>query len=251
MASDLSMSPDPNKVIPATITGVKHALEAAAATDTVKRVVYTSSVVTLPSFAPGVVGHITASEWNVEAVKAAWAPPPYDQSRMIKVYAASKVESEQWAWNYIQEKKPSFTFNTVLPGLVLGPILDGANSSMAGFVQGIHSGDENATQLIRNLPEATWHVDVEDTAIVHVAALLDDSVKGERILTLGEPFTYQRAIETLKRIDPCKTDYTEPLPGDQENRVVADTSRAVELLKKNGRDGVTSLEQSLSNQFSR
>ncbi|PIB00776.1 Aldehyde reductase 2 [Cercospora beticola] len=227
------MSPDPNKVIPATITGVKHALEAAAATDTVKRVVYTSSVVTLPSFAPGVVGHITASEWNVEAVKAAWAPPPYDQSRMLK------------------EKKPSFTFNTVLPGLVLGPILDGANSSMAGFVQGIHGGDENATQLIRNLPEATWHVDVEDTAIVHVAALLDDSVRGERILTLGEPFTYQRAIETLRRIDPSKTDYAEPLPGDQENRVVADTSRAVELLKKNGRDGVTSLEQSLSNQFSR
>ncbi|GIZ41043.1 hypothetical protein CKM354_000436000 [Cercospora kikuchii] len=251
LAADLSMSPDPNVVIPATVTGVKRALEAAAATSSVKRVVYTSSVVSLPGFAPGVAGQITADDWNEEAVKAAWAPPPYDESRILPVYSASKTESEQEAWKYVKEQKPSFVFNTVLPALVWGPVLEGANMSSAGYIYGVLGGDERAIQFYRSFPVVGWHTDVEDSAILHVAALLDEDVKGERIFAFGEPFSYQKLIDTAKKINPSKTDYPEPTPGDQENRVTVDTSRGVELLKKYGRDGFKSLEQSTFDQVSK
>lgn len=251
VASDLSMSPDPNKVIPATISGVRHALEAAAATETVTRVVYTSSAVSLPTFELGVTRHVTPNDWNTEAVKAAWAAPPYDESRVPTVYFASKVESEQAAWKYVNEEKPSFVFNTVLPALVGGPVIAGANVSSAGYIFGVHGGDESAIQFYRNLTTANWHVDVEDVALLHVAALLDKAVRGERIFALGEPLTYQKVISAVKKVGGPKNDFPEAAVGDLENMVVADTSRAIELLKKHGRDGFKSIEQSTLDQFSK
>ncbi|KAI5370434.1 Putative NAD-dependent epimerase/dehydratase, NAD(P)-binding domain superfamily [Septoria linicola] len=250
VASDLSLSPDPNKVIPATIAGLKNALDAAAASATVKKVVYTSSVVTLPQVKTGSPGQISASDWNAESVKQAWAPPPYEADRMLAVYGASKVESEQFAWKYVQEKKLHFVFNTVLPAIVCGPVLEGANKSSAAFIEGLHSGDQGSTDLIRRLLEmSTWHVDVEDTALLHVAALLEEDVKDERILAIGETCTYREVIEALKKIDPSKIDYAEPANEDR-NIVAVDTSRTVEILKRYGRPGITSLVETLSKQLS-
>lgn len=65
----------------------------------------------------GVIDH---HSWNESAVEAAWAPPPYEPSRAMLVYAASKVAAEQALWKFVEERKPRFTTNSVNPAAILG-----------------------------------------------------------------------------------------------------------------------------------
>lgn len=105
-------SPDPNVVIPTVITGALNALRSAAKEPGVKRFVLTSSSTAAYSPRPGVAFDITEKSWNEEAVAEAWADPPYDESRGLAVYAASKTQSEQAVWKWVKEEKPDFVVNT-------------------------------------------------------------------------------------------------------------------------------------------
>jgi hypothetical protein len=63
--------------------------------------------------------HKYLDTWNDAAVAAAWdahAPP---RSKGYFVYVASKTETERMAFKWVQEHKPSFTLNTVLPALTV------------------------------------------------------------------------------------------------------------------------------------
>lgn len=61
--------------------------------------------------------------WNEATVETAWAPP-YDPSRIPMVYMAIKVAAEKPLWKFVEDEKPHFTVNTVLPFWNLGRILD-------------------------------------------------------------------------------------------------------------------------------
>ncbi len=65
--------------------------------------------------APGNSTHVERDTWNDTAVQLAWAPPPYDQSRGLFVYMASKVAAEEAFWEFASERKPHFTASTWLP----------------------------------------------------------------------------------------------------------------------------------------
>lgn len=123
VASDVSFSADPNKVINATVSGIRSILRSAANAGTVKRFVLTSSsaAVLLPKH--NVEFSVDGSVWNEEAVKDAWAPPPYTEDRAFSVYAASKTQGEQAMWQFMKEEKPGFVANAVLPNCNLGRIL--------------------------------------------------------------------------------------------------------------------------------
>ena len=127
VASVMTLSPDPNTVIPQTIAGVLNALTAAAKRPSVKRFVYTSScaAITLPR--TNLEMESDGITWNDKVVPMAWAPPPYDRSRAYIVYAASKTQAERGAWEFVRKTKPGFVFNTVLPNGVFGEILDPAH----------------------------------------------------------------------------------------------------------------------------
>lgn len=45
------------------------------------------------------------------------------------VHAASKVLGEQAAWKFVQDEKPGFVLNTILPNMNYGPILDPASQT--------------------------------------------------------------------------------------------------------------------------
>ena len=98
----MTWSPDPNTVIPPTVAGTINGLEAAAKESSVRRFVLTSSAsaATLPK--PNQEFTTDVNSWNDEAVEAAYAPPPYEKSRGLIVYAASKTEGEKAAWKFIQ-----------------------------------------------------------------------------------------------------------------------------------------------------
>ena len=76
VASDVSLSPNPNDVIPPVIAFTRNALASANKEAGLKSFVLTSSSAATSTARPGQNFHIDATRWNEEAVKAAWAPPP-------------------------------------------------------------------------------------------------------------------------------------------------------------------------------
>ncbi len=248
VATDVSFNPNPNQVVPPVVRGVRNALEAANESGSVKRFVYTSSSIAAVHPTPDTKFHVDSSSWNEIDLRDAWAPPPYEASRAFPVYGASKVEGERAAWDFMKTENPEFILNTVLPNLNVGPRLNPKQGgSTSGWVQGLFEGDEQFTQMMLQFPPQ-YHVDVRDTAAIHVAALLEDDVKGERLFAFAEPYNYSMIVDILKKIDPSRS-----FPAAPENEGVdlstVDTARAEELLKRMGRDHFISFEQSLQEQL--
>ena len=190
---------------------------------------------------------VDENSWNEEDLKLAWAPPPYDPSRAFSVYGASKVTSERLAWDFAKAAK--FDFNTVLPNMNVGRILDPSQSaSTAGWVKGLHEGDQGASQILQGFPPQ-YYVDVEDCALIHVAALLEPDVRNERLFAFAQPFNYSELVEALKEIDPSKSEYP---PASNEDRDLSEVAngRALELLKRYGRADFKDLRTSLKEQWS-
>lgn len=53
--------------------------------------------------------------WNDFAIKAAWDPNTPKEIKPGAIYSASKAEGERAAWKWIEENKPGYSFNTILP----------------------------------------------------------------------------------------------------------------------------------------
>lgn len=92
-----------------------------------------------------------------------------------------------------------------------------------------------------------WYVDVQDTARIHVIALLAPAVTNERLFAFAGPHNWTDVIGIFRRLRP-KRDL--PDPPTNEGRDLSDiqpSKRAEALLKEYfGRKGWTSLEESLS-----
>ena len=95
-ATPVMVSYDPNEGIPLVVEGTLNAMKAAAATDSVKRFVLISSSTAAISPTPNVEFSADESTWNDEAIKAAWAPPPYEGEQLkLDVYSASKTKENK------------------------------------------------------------------------------------------------------------------------------------------------------------
>lgn len=157
IATIASFDPDPNKVVPQTVSGVVSVLRAAAAEPSVKRVIFTSSAGAAMMPIAGASGHIGRDSWNDAAVQAAWAPPPYEASRGMLTYMASKVEAEKAVWKFVQEEKPNFVLNVVSPFSTLGTVLHPSHErGTAGWIRQLFKGD---TSQIDMLPSCEYRSD--------------------------------------------------------------------------------------------
>ena len=106
---------------------------------------------------PNVEFSADESTWNEEAIKAAWAPPPYEgEQRKLDVYSASKTEGERAAWKFMKEQKPGFALNTVLPncnmGLVFSREHQGAPSTV-GWLKALWNEFKGQENLQFNPPQ--------------------------------------------------------------------------------------------------
>lgn len=146
-ATIFTLDPNPHNVIPGTIAGTVNALQAAAQEPSVKRFVLTSSSLAALIPKPNHPVQVTAETWNDEAVELAYRdPPPYEPERAFPVYAASKTLAEKAAWRFMDEKKPAFTLNTVLPNINFGASLDVVNQghpSTSALVAELFRGNPN------------------------------------------------------------------------------------------------------------
>ncbi|KAL2133420.1 hypothetical protein VTI74DRAFT_2421 [Chaetomium olivicolor] len=243
-ASDMTMNPDPEKVITPMVAATLNILNAAAKQSAVMRFVLTSSCAAAASPKPGVGQTIDADVWNDEAVREAWAPPPYGEERGFAVYAASKTEVEREAWRWHREHKPHFIFNTVLPSMNIGKSLDPVNQghpSTSFLIQALFDGNfdipENALQY--------FFIDVQDTARLHVAALIHPDVRGERIFAYGKPFTWRGVQRVIQRLYPDKSFARDVKDAELNTSEILPAVRAEALLQDMGRPGWTSMDESV------
>lgn len=144
-ATNYTMDPDPNAVIPGSIKGTVNALTAAAQEQSVKRFVLTSSSASALIPKPNNPATVTTETWNDETVAYATRGPPYEPERAYPVYAAAKTLAEREAWKFVREKKPGFTLNAVLPNINFGASLDYANQ-----------GHPSTSALVVELFKGNW-----------------------------------------------------------------------------------------------
>lgn len=129
------------------INGAVGILKSASRESSVKRVVYTSSSVTTGFVLPNTPVITTHDSWNDLASTLAWAPPPYEAERKWIVYAASKTEAERACWKFVEEAKPRFEFNTMLPSVNFGaPLHEGPASETLTWLKTLVKGDVEAAK---------------------------------------------------------------------------------------------------------
>ncbi|KAK3312254.1 hypothetical protein B0H66DRAFT_485641, partial [Apodospora peruviana] len=95
---------------------------------------------------------------------------------------------------------------------------------------------------------SVYHVDVKDVAELHVAAVLDPEVNGERLQAWAENTNWNEVLAVLRKQYP-ERDWLpdiESLPKDEKLSITAHFTQPLALLKKwAGQDGWISLEQTL------
>ncbi|QIX01489.1 hypothetical protein AMS68_007006 [Peltaster fructicola] len=247
VASDVSFGVDPNVVVTGTVNAMNSILTAAAKESTVKRFVYTSSVIAAAHQGGEVLEKrvINDQSWNTNDVELAWAPNPSS----ISVYAASKVESEKALWKFAQEHK-GFEVNTVLPSLVIGPpAFAGQNLSTSGWLNALYSGpDEQTLGLLKSLQPALT-VDVRDIARAHVAALLDTDVVGQRIVASTESGNITTWLNAMKKAFPEHKTWAAGNEVEPVDKTEVDNAPFRKLIKRQGRSDLLFAEESLRDQI--
>jgi dihydroflavonol-4-reductase len=169
---------DENVMIAPAVEGTKRVIKAAIKAG-IKRVVLTSSVVSMTSGRPS--GTYGPDSWS-------------DVNQNIGAYAKSKTLAERAAWQTV--KGSDMELVAINPGFVLGPSLGTA-------------GDGTSEAMIANLiggkmpaiPDvAMGMVDVRDIARLHVAALEAPGVAGKRFIAASaKPISMAYLAEVLKK----------------------------------------------------
>lgn len=239
---------DPNIAIPMVQKGTINALQAAAK-EGIKRFVLTSSSTAAASPQPNKIFPINPSIWNEDAVKAAWAPPPYDGvQRKLDVYSASKTQGEQAAWEFVKKEGNDIVLNCVLPNMNIGEIISiehqGYPSTM-GWIKALWNGFSGPGEknIVDNPPQ--YYINVDDNALVHVAALIFNDVQGERLFTFAHPYSWNDLLAFFRRVYPDRK-FMDDIEGLGDDKSVVANERAEELLRRvNGGKGWKGLEESV------
>ncbi|KAI1116065.1 aldehyde reductase [Nemania sp. NC0429] len=242
-ATIFTMNPNPHEVIPGTVKGTLEAMESAAKEKSVKRFVLTSSSSAALIPKPNDPKTVTTDTWNDETVTWVYRDPPYEPERAYPVYAASKTLSEQAAWKFVREQKPGYILNTVLPNMNFGASLDSVNQghpSTSGRLAALFKGD--ISQLVDLPPQ--YFVDVEDDALLHVAAVIHPGVESERIFAFAEPENGDLLLAILRKLYPGRK-FPANFQSDKDLSNIVPIKRAEALLREMGKDGWTSLEESI------
>jgi dihydroflavonol-4-reductase len=158
------------------VEGTRRVL-AAAARAGVRRVVLTSSIVSMTAGAPS--GRYGTDAWS-------------DVTAPIGAYAKSKTLAERAAWEMVADG--SMELVAINPGFIVGPSLGASDGTSVTLVRELTSGKMPAVPNI-----AMGMVDVRDVARLHVAALTADGAAGKRFIAASaEPIDMMHLATTLK-----------------------------------------------------
>lgn len=157
------------------VEGTRNVLEAVNRTDSVKRVVLTSSVAAVYGDCADLQkiprGIFTEEDWNFSSSED---HQPYSYSKFLAEKEAWKMHDAQTRWRLV----------TINPGMVGGPALTKSSASTSiDTMRALGSG-----RLWPAVPSMrlAW-VDVRDVAQAHVEAAFRPDAQGRHIITNGEP----------------------------------------------------------------
>jgi len=177
---------DENELIRPAVDGTLRALKAAKSAG-VKRVILTSSNASVY----GCELPAGKSEYD----ETMWTDVTHPIGRVA--YTKSKTLAEKAAWEFVKNQAPEIALTTINPVLVLGAPLDRNFGSSISVVERILKGKDPM------LPDLRFSiVDVRDVAQMHVAAIKNDSTKGERFLAASETISFVGIAKFLKSVYP-------------------------------------------------
>ena len=166
-----------SEIIDASVKGIENAFHAAAAAR-VKKIVLTSSIVTLPLTDPGA--------------------PPADETQWTEdltvAYIRAKTEGEKLAWDIAKRRKINLV--TVLPGGISGPGFV-RNTPTIDIIEAMKLGALRLGVPNMNFPI----VDVRDVAAAHIVAAEQDC-EGRFVVCNDTAPTFTAMLKTLHTIDP-------------------------------------------------
>lgn len=170
-------NPQSDLVDPA-VNGTLSILRAAAQSDTVKRVVVTSSMAAITDEPDGRV--LTEEDWN-------------DKSSLKRnPYYFSKAEAESAAWEFIDQHNPKFDLVAINPFLVVGPALSSSINASNQILIDILNGTYPAI-----LDLDFGFVDVRDVADAHIKAATIEDASGRYIVASGN-MTMDELVRLMK-----------------------------------------------------
>lgn len=165
------------EILRTAIEGTEASLRAARDAG-VRRIVMTSSMVTLPLTAPG-APPVTEADWSDD---------------LQVPYFRAKAESERIAWRLAREWNLDLV--SVLPGAVIGPGF-ARNTPSIDIVEAALKGEFRFGVPDGNFP----FIDVRDVVDAHLR-VADRAVGGRFIAGPDDAPSFRELVETLRRIDP-------------------------------------------------
>lgn len=119
------------------------------------------------------------------------------ESPKLSAYIVSKTRAEQALWDWAKEHDLTQGVTTVNPGFVLGPSIGDRINTSQSVVRLMLNGSYPA------LPKVHYAtIDVRDLAAIHVAALENPSLGGQRVLAAGKTLSMVDMARVLKATYP-------------------------------------------------
>lgn len=132
----------------------------------------------------------------------------------------------------------------VLPNANFGRPLDPKNQGHVSTTLWVKNLFEGRVDAIKDTPPQ-YFVDVQDTAFLHLVALTNSKICGDRIFAFAEPFNFNDILSIFRKLYPDRS-FHEDLPNqDRDLSNIAPAGEAEELLKEIKGEGWTGLEESL------
>ncbi|KAI0040575.1 NAD(P)-binding protein [Auriscalpium vulgare] len=181
---------DPQEVIGPAVAGTSGILKSATTYGAkVQRVIITSS-------ASAVCGFMTDKEydendWNLADLNTEHTKT----SSPLAVYNTAKTRAEKAAFDYVRATQPRYDLVTLLPAFNFGPYIHQPGkhfgSSPGALLAAFPVGGETSGALVAGF------VDVRDSALLHVLALKNAELSGERLINANGVFAWQDLYDIL------------------------------------------------------
>lgn len=172
---------DPQRdLVDPAVQGTLNVLRSCARTESVARVVLTSSMAAISD--EPVEGKVfTEADWNEHSTLAR------------NPYYLSKVAAEKAAWAFVEEEQPGFDLVVINPYLVIGPSLCPSLNTSNAILRDLLAGGYPA---IMNL--SFGFVDVRDVAEAHLLAMENPAANG-RYLCANKTLSLAEVADLLRR----------------------------------------------------
>ncbi|KAM0481793.1 hypothetical protein ACHAPX_003119 [Trichoderma viride] len=237
--------PDPTKVVDPVVNGTINTLNAAAQAE-IKRYVYLSSSKAVESVVYNVPHKLSVDTYNHEDIRKARQEPTVSTTeRALTVYGASRAAGELAFWSWVKDNHPPFVANCVVPDGNFGRVLNAekTNRTSVGMLKRVLAGDWSQTMNL------AWIINVEDTALLMVAAATLPSIANERIFAYYKQATWNEVRLRVRQLYPDRSDLVVGEDSDVVGRDLSNADelvqRAEEVLKELGRSGFTSVDDTL------